>query len=142
MAPPPVLEWIAHLRDPSVYRRRQAAHGLAQAAGAAPELKAAAADGLRAVLSDPNKYVRIAAARSLAIVAPESAPFAVERLIELIRDDHRDVRIAALQALPDLGPAAAAARDLLAETAERDPLPALRRQAAAILAALPPPAAG
>lgn len=142
MAPPPVLEWIAHLRDPSVYRRRQAAQGLAQAAGAAPEIKAAAADGLRTVLSDPNKYVRIAAARSLAVVAPEAASFAVERLIELIRDDHRDVRIAALQALPDCGPAATAARDVLAELAERDPLPALRRQAAAALARLPEPPGG
>jgi HEAT repeat protein len=99
----PALE--AGMRDPDV-RARRAAIDAVELLG---ERAAPAVPALRRALSDPDRFVRWAAARTLGRVGVEHAAVAVPDLARLSADPDLDVRQVAMTVLERFGPAARAA---------------------------------
>lgn len=101
----PLTALTAALEDPDVQARLSALDVLETLGAAA----APAAPALVKALSDPNRFVRWAAARTLGKLAPAEAETAVPALAQLLGDGDTDLRQAAASALRAYGPAARAA---------------------------------
>jgi HEAT repeat protein len=102
---------LAGLSDP-VPRVRLATIDVLETMG---KLAAPAAPALVRSLSDPNRFVRWAAARTLGRMAPEDAREAVPALARLINPwEDLSVRMAAITTLGHYGPAAKSAVPVLA----------------------------
>jgi HEAT repeat protein len=95
----------AGVYDPDVRARRKAIDVLETLGPAA----APAAPALVRALTDPDRFVRWAAARTLGKIGPLPRPDVVPALERLLADDDQDVRLAAAVALARYGPAARSA---------------------------------
>jgi len=119
----PTLE--ARVRDPNVQVRLEAINVLETLESAAVP----AAPVLVQALSDPDLFVRWAAARTLGKMGPVEPTLVVPALARLLFDRDLDVRLAAALALERIGPAAqAAVPDLIRALGASD---AVEREAAA-----------
>ena len=99
-------------------RARRAAIDVLETLGAAA---APAASSLVQALSDPDLFVRWAAARTLGKISPVEADTAVPALAKLLGDPDADLRLAAITALERYGPAGKSAlHDLLKGAGSND----------------------